>query len=185
MAFFNQHGCTTNAANAKYNSRAAQLYREKIKTLATQATRRHGTEVMLTPPSLFQTIFIFLFCLYISTSMFTVSWTSFTVRLLYSCGLTVKVLSLQHHQMTSRWISSVCIHRYRSVGVISSTYLLVGCKHSGRTFEISCMCDLFYFISGCSWKSEHGQNESQLLHIREAVWNRWRQKWYSGFSQAV
>lgn len=44
-AFFNQHGCTTNAANAKYNSRAAQLYREKIKTLATQATRRHGTDV--------------------------------------------------------------------------------------------------------------------------------------------
>lgn len=48
IAFFNQHGCTTNAANAKYNSRAAQLYREKIKTLATQATRRHGTEVMQT-----------------------------------------------------------------------------------------------------------------------------------------
>lgn len=48
MAFFSQHGCTANAANTKYNSRAAQLYREKIKTLATQATRRHGTEVMRT-----------------------------------------------------------------------------------------------------------------------------------------
>ncbi|XP_069020830.1 ADP-ribosylation factor GTPase-activating protein 3 isoform X2 [Embiotoca jacksoni] len=47
IAFFNQHGCTTSAANAKYNSRAAQLYREKIKTLATQATRRHGTELWL------------------------------------------------------------------------------------------------------------------------------------------
>ncbi|XP_072233255.1 ADP-ribosylation factor GTPase-activating protein 3 isoform X1 [Leuresthes tenuis] len=47
IAFFNQHGSTTNAANAKYNSRAAQLYREKIKTLATQATRRHGTELWL------------------------------------------------------------------------------------------------------------------------------------------
>ncbi|XP_047431559.1 ADP-ribosylation factor GTPase-activating protein 3 [Mugil cephalus] len=47
VAFFSQHGCTTNAANAKYNSRAAQLYREKIKTLATQATRRHGTELWL------------------------------------------------------------------------------------------------------------------------------------------
>ncbi|KAM3859146.1 ADP-ribosylation factor GTPase-activating protein 3-like [Diretmus argenteus] len=45
MAFFNQHGCTSSAANAKYNSRAAQLYREKLKTLATQATRRHGTEL--------------------------------------------------------------------------------------------------------------------------------------------
>uniref|UniRef100_A0A667Z6U4 ADP-ribosylation factor GTPase-activating protein 3 n=1 Tax=Myripristis murdjan TaxID=586833 RepID=A0A667Z6U4_9TELE len=47
IAFFSQHGCTVNAANAKYNSRAAQLYREKIKTLATQATRRHGTELWL------------------------------------------------------------------------------------------------------------------------------------------
>lgn len=47
IAFFNQHGCTASAANAKYNSRAAQLYREKIKTLGTQATRRHGTELWL------------------------------------------------------------------------------------------------------------------------------------------
>ncbi|XP_067345909.1 ADP-ribosylation factor GTPase-activating protein 3 isoform X2 [Channa argus] len=47
IGFFNQHGCTANAANAKYNSRAAQLYREKIKSLATQATRRHGTELWL------------------------------------------------------------------------------------------------------------------------------------------
>ncbi|XP_061570489.1 ADP-ribosylation factor GTPase-activating protein 3 isoform X1 [Cololabis saira] len=47
IAFFNQHGSTTSAANAKYNSRTAHLYREKIKTLATQATRRHGTELWL------------------------------------------------------------------------------------------------------------------------------------------
>ncbi|XP_068162795.1 ADP-ribosylation factor GTPase-activating protein 3 isoform X2 [Antennarius striatus] len=47
ISFFNQHGCTATAANAKYNSRAAQLYREKIKYLATQATRRHGTELWL------------------------------------------------------------------------------------------------------------------------------------------
>ncbi|XP_018602540.1 ADP-ribosylation factor GTPase-activating protein 3 [Scleropages formosus] len=46
-AFFSQHGCTASAANAKYNSRAAQLYREKIKNLATQATRQHGTELWL------------------------------------------------------------------------------------------------------------------------------------------
>ncbi|XP_061920795.1 ADP-ribosylation factor GTPase-activating protein 3 [Entelurus aequoreus] len=47
MAFFHQHGCTANAANTKYNSRAAQLYREKIKTLGTQATKVHGTELWL------------------------------------------------------------------------------------------------------------------------------------------
>ncbi|KAI1888107.1 hypothetical protein AGOR_G00181640 [Albula goreensis] len=46
-AFFHQHSCTANAANTKYNSRAAQLYREKVKTLATQATRQHGTELWL------------------------------------------------------------------------------------------------------------------------------------------
>ncbi|XP_060114485.1 ADP-ribosylation factor GTPase-activating protein 3 [Heteronotia binoei] len=53
-AFFHQHGCTTNDANAKYSSRAAQLYKEKIKSLATQATRKHGTDLWLsscgTPP---------------------------------------------------------------------------------------------------------------------------------------
>uniref|UniRef100_UPI0037E8679D ADP-ribosylation factor GTPase-activating protein 3 n=1 Tax=Semicossyphus pulcher TaxID=241346 RepID=UPI0037E8679D len=47
ISFFNQHGCTASAANAKYNTRAAQLYREKIKTLGTQATRRYGTELWL------------------------------------------------------------------------------------------------------------------------------------------
>uniref|UniRef100_A0AAY4ENP8 ADP-ribosylation factor GTPase-activating protein 3 n=1 Tax=Denticeps clupeoides TaxID=299321 RepID=A0AAY4ENP8_9TELE len=47
LAFFRQHSCSTSAANAKYNSRAAQLYREKIKTLAAQATRLHGTELWL------------------------------------------------------------------------------------------------------------------------------------------
>ncbi|KAM9311468.1 ADP-ribosylation factor GTPase-activating protein 3-like [Gastrophryne carolinensis] len=45
--FFRQHGCATRDSNAKYNSRAANLYREKIKTLATQATRKHGTELWI------------------------------------------------------------------------------------------------------------------------------------------
>ncbi|XP_015278461.1 PREDICTED: ADP-ribosylation factor GTPase-activating protein 3 isoform X1 [Gekko japonicus] len=46
-AFFHQHGCTTNDSNAKYSSRAAQLYKEKIKYLAAQATRKHGTNLWL------------------------------------------------------------------------------------------------------------------------------------------
>ncbi|KAG7460339.1 ADP-ribosylation factor GTPase-activating protein 3 [Solea senegalensis] len=47
IAFFSQHGCTASAANTKYNSRTAQQYRDKLRTLATQATRRHGTELWL------------------------------------------------------------------------------------------------------------------------------------------
>nr|XP_033809028.1 ADP-ribosylation factor GTPase-activating protein 3 isoform X2 [Geotrypetes seraphini] len=47
IAFFHQHGCTKNDTNAKYNSRAAQLYREKIKSLATQATRKYGTDLWI------------------------------------------------------------------------------------------------------------------------------------------
>ncbi|MXQ92377.1 hypothetical protein E5288_WYG001113 [Bos mutus] len=54
-SFFHQHGCDTNDTNAKYNSRAAQLYRERIKALASQATRKHGTDLWLdscvVPPS--------------------------------------------------------------------------------------------------------------------------------------
>ncbi|XP_043943469.1 ADP-ribosylation factor GTPase-activating protein 3 isoform X2 [Protopterus annectens] len=46
-SFFQQHGCTTNDTNAKYNSRAAHLYREKIKSLGSQATRKHGTELWI------------------------------------------------------------------------------------------------------------------------------------------
>ncbi|XP_008578224.1 PREDICTED: ADP-ribosylation factor GTPase-activating protein 3 [Galeopterus variegatus] len=46
-SFFHQHGCATSDTNAKYNSRAAQLYREKIKSLAYQATRKHGTDLWL------------------------------------------------------------------------------------------------------------------------------------------
>uniref|UniRef100_G3TYE8 ADP-ribosylation factor GTPase-activating protein 3 n=1 Tax=Loxodonta africana TaxID=9785 RepID=G3TYE8_LOXAF len=46
-SFFHQHGCTTNDTNAKYNSRTAQLYRERVRSLASQATRKHGTDLWL------------------------------------------------------------------------------------------------------------------------------------------
>ncbi|XP_072123835.1 ADP-ribosylation factor GTPase-activating protein 2 isoform X3 [Mobula birostris] len=46
-AFFCQHGCSTNDTNAKYNSRAALLYREKLRTLAIAATRKFGTELWI------------------------------------------------------------------------------------------------------------------------------------------
>ncbi|XP_054575577.1 ADP-ribosylation factor GTPase-activating protein 3 isoform X2 [Eptesicus fuscus] len=53
-SFFDQHGCATGDTKAKYNSRAAQLYRDKIKALASQAARKHGTDLWLdgcvTPP---------------------------------------------------------------------------------------------------------------------------------------
>ncbi|CAM9813591.1 unnamed protein product [Lampetra planeri] len=45
--FFCHHGCTTTDTNAKYNSRAASLYREKIKGLANNALRTHGTDLWL------------------------------------------------------------------------------------------------------------------------------------------
>ncbi|KAL7982733.1 hypothetical protein Chor_010331 [Crotalus horridus] len=46
-AFFHQHGCATNDTNAKYNSRTAQLYRDKIRSLAAQATRKYGTDLWI------------------------------------------------------------------------------------------------------------------------------------------
>ncbi|XP_078424343.1 ADP-ribosylation factor GTPase-activating protein 3-like isoform X1 [Cetorhinus maximus] len=46
-AFFRQHGCNTSDTNAKYNSRAAQLYREKLRSLAVAATRKYGTELWI------------------------------------------------------------------------------------------------------------------------------------------
>lgn len=46
-AFFRQHGCTTNDTNAKYNSRAAQMYREKIRQQANAALSKYGTDVSI------------------------------------------------------------------------------------------------------------------------------------------
>ncbi|XP_078272903.1 ADP-ribosylation factor GTPase-activating protein 3-like isoform X1 [Rhinoraja longicauda] len=47
IAFFSQHGCNSNDTNAKYNSRAAVLYREKVRSLAVTATRKHGTALWI------------------------------------------------------------------------------------------------------------------------------------------
>uniref|UniRef100_A0A8C2ZYZ1 ADP-ribosylation factor GTPase-activating protein 3 n=1 Tax=Cyclopterus lumpus TaxID=8103 RepID=A0A8C2ZYZ1_CYCLU len=101
ISFFNQHGCTTSAANTKYNSRAASLYKDKIKTLATQATRRHGTEVMQTCwftkniPCLshFASMILYLYVhIYICISF---------TALPSSCGSAVRLLSPQRYQRTS------------------------------------------------------------------------------------
>ncbi|XP_032893381.1 ADP-ribosylation factor GTPase-activating protein 3 isoform X4 [Amblyraja radiata] len=47
IAFFCQHGCNSNDTNAKYNSRAALLYREKLRSLAVTATRKYGTALWI------------------------------------------------------------------------------------------------------------------------------------------
>lgn len=46
-AFFRQHGCSTSDSSAKYNSRAAQMYREKIRQQANAALSKYGTDVSI------------------------------------------------------------------------------------------------------------------------------------------
>lgn len=45
LTFFRSQNCTTTDTQMKYNSRAAQLYREKLHHSAAQAMRLHGTKV--------------------------------------------------------------------------------------------------------------------------------------------
>ncbi|XP_065201232.1 ADP-ribosylation factor GTPase-activating protein 2 isoform X1 [Planococcus citri] len=46
-SFFRQHNCTSNDAQQKYNSRAAQLYKDKLSQSATQALKTYGTQLMI------------------------------------------------------------------------------------------------------------------------------------------
>lgn len=47
--FFRAHNCSSSDAQVKYNSRAAQLYRDKLAALAQQAMKVHGTKLHLDP----------------------------------------------------------------------------------------------------------------------------------------
>ena len=46
-SFFHQHGSTTSDAQQKYNSRAAQMYRERLHSLAIKALKTQDRKVII------------------------------------------------------------------------------------------------------------------------------------------
>ena len=44
-SFFRSHGCSSNDIQRKYNSRAAVLYRGKLKSLAIEAMKKYDSSV--------------------------------------------------------------------------------------------------------------------------------------------
>uniref|UniRef100_A0A2S2QIJ8 ADP-ribosylation factor GTPase-activating protein 2 n=1 Tax=Sipha flava TaxID=143950 RepID=A0A2S2QIJ8_9HEMI len=56
MAFFRQHNCLSKDAQQKYNSRAAQLYRDKLLQTARQAMKTYGTQLFLDQSNVNETI---------------------------------------------------------------------------------------------------------------------------------
>jgi len=55
-AFFRQHNCVSKDAQQKYNSRAAQLYREKLSQSAKQAMKIYGTQLFLDQVNINETV---------------------------------------------------------------------------------------------------------------------------------
>ncbi|XP_050530472.1 ADP-ribosylation factor GTPase-activating protein 2 [Daktulosphaira vitifoliae] len=55
-SFFRQHNCASKDAQQKYNSRAAQLYRDKLFQNAKQAMKIHGTKLFLDSSQIFEPV---------------------------------------------------------------------------------------------------------------------------------
>ncbi|XP_050441636.1 ADP-ribosylation factor GTPase-activating protein 2 [Adelges cooleyi] len=55
-SFFRQHNCMSKDAQQKYNSRAAQLYRDKLLQSARQAMKVHGTKLFLDQSHIHETV---------------------------------------------------------------------------------------------------------------------------------
>uniref|UniRef100_A0A8C9Z199 ADP-ribosylation factor GTPase-activating protein 3 n=1 Tax=Sander lucioperca TaxID=283035 RepID=A0A8C9Z199_SANLU len=117
MSFFSQHGCTTSAANTKYNSRAAQLYREKIKTSATQATRSHGTEVMQTR--------LFTVSKHPTLAGCSTDWREARIEFLFSYHTFVEMLSVSTESSLGWFIFFTFTY------ILTFTYIILASKKGG------------------------------------------------------
>lgn len=152
-AFFRQHGCSTKDTNAKYNSRAAQMYREKIRQLANAALSKYGTEVSRHAERLLMISTLTNTLLFMQSSELHICWRSCFQPVLWS--------ERQKKSFTERSLMNVISECYVSdpcdLSVVHISSQIWGCPTEELSDAFSSKDKVLFTVSNIQplWRHDH------------------------------